>query len=193
VSGTSATISGSFELQAGGSIEYRYDGTVSDTTYSGTVTLSDGTAQEQGQFSVTRGGGGPTPTPTPTPGDSTISGTVSSAGGEDVIGTTVVACTPDLSACDYGIAIEQAGASASYTIPVPSGDYAVLAAQDTNGDGELLNEGDLLGVYTTDGTNPAVVTAPATGIDITMAPITATQSNRLGPQLLKGMERSLQE
>jgi hypothetical protein len=82
----------------------------------------------------------------------------------------VLACTPDFSTCDYGAVIEASGTSASYTIPdVPSGDYAVAAFQDTNGD-EDLGEGDLFGVYTTDGTNPATVTAPATGIDITMAP-----------------------
>lgn len=105
----------------------------------------------------------------------------------------MLACTQDLSACDYASVIEASGTSASYTIPdVPSGDYAVLAAQDTNGDGEL-GEGDLLGVYTTDGANPTVVTAPATGIDITLAPLTATVSNRLAPRTLKGIERSLQE
>ena len=97
----------------------------------------------------------------------------------------MAACTPDFSACDYGTTIEQAGASASYTIAdVPSGDYAVAAVQDTNGDGQV-GEGDLVGVYTT------VVTPPATGIDITLAPATGAESNRLGPQLFKGMERSL--
>ena len=59
VNGSSATISASFDLldQDGnqtGTLTYTYEGTVSGTTYSGTVTLSNGINQVQGQFSVTQ-------------------------------------------------------------------------------------------------------------------------------------------
>jgi len=58
VSGNSATVSGAFPLQAGGELEYRYEGTFSETSYSGTVTLLvDGAPQQQGEFSVTRSSG----------------------------------------------------------------------------------------------------------------------------------------
>lgn len=125
--------------------------------------------------------------PGPTPDASTISGTVTVAGGEDLVGTAVLACTVDFSACDYGVAIETSGASSGYTIAdVPSGEYAVAAFQDTNGD-EELGEGDLFGVYTTDGTNPAAVSPPATGIDITMSPMTA-QSTGAAQRAVEGVE-----
>ncbi len=56
VSGSTATVSGLFTLEGGGTLEYRYEGTFSETVYSGTVTLLvDGAAQEQGEFSVTKG------------------------------------------------------------------------------------------------------------------------------------------
>jgi hypothetical protein len=69
VSGGTATISASYGLQAGGSVEFRYQGNASETTYSGTVTLvfSDG-QQGQGDFSVTRGSTPPPPPPPPPPG-----------------------------------------------------------------------------------------------------------------------------
>jgi hypothetical protein len=57
VSGGTVSILATYGLGGGGSVEYRYVGTVSGSTYSGTVTLafSDG-SQQQGTFSVTRSG-----------------------------------------------------------------------------------------------------------------------------------------
>lgn len=55
VSGNSAAISGTY-TGSSGSLTYSYDGIFSGTTFSGAVTLSDGTNQVDGQFSVTRSG-----------------------------------------------------------------------------------------------------------------------------------------
>lgn len=52
VSGSSVTLTGTFPLPNNGAVVYSYNGTVSGTTYSGTVSLSGITTPEQGQFSV---------------------------------------------------------------------------------------------------------------------------------------------
>lgn len=61
VTGTSAVVSGTYSVNETATLEYRYEGTFSATTFSGTVTiLTDAVAQQPGQFSVTKGGTTPT-------------------------------------------------------------------------------------------------------------------------------------
>ncbi len=117
------------------------------------------------------------PTPTPTPGGSGISGTVSSPTGE-VLGTAILACYSE--SCDpatdgnsSATQVTTSGASAPYNIAVAAGTYAVVALQDTNGNG-AFETGDYAGVY------PSAVTAPASGINIVMEPYTATAGAREG-------------
>lgn len=73
VDGDAATISASFGLEEEGNVTYQYQGTLTGTTFSGTITLAFGDGdQDTGQFSVTRGAAAPTPpetSPEPPSGD----------------------------------------------------------------------------------------------------------------------------
>jgi len=176
VSGASATVSGTFPLDPGGTIEYVYEGTVSDTAYSGTValtiTLPDGTVrEEQGQFSVTRESSSPTPTPTPTPGALPIDGTVTAPEGYDVLNTIVAACAseacnPEVDGASDGTQITTSGTSSAYTVYVAAGQYTVIAIQDINGN-RILDAGDLLGAYPSVQA-PTAVSAPMSNVDISL-------------------------
>ena len=101
----------------------------------------------------------PTPTPTPTPGTG-ISGTVTALPGSDIAGTLVGACPvigqdADCQNIAARVEIVQSGPSAPYTLDVPAGQYAIVAAQDSNLDGSYT----IVGAYST------FVTPPASGID----------------------------
>ena len=72
---------------------------------------------------------------------------------------------------------------------MPDGEYAVVAFQDINGD-EELGEGDLFGVYTTDGTNPAPVSPPATGVDITVSSLSVASTGS-AQRASKALERAV--
>lgn len=113
----------------------------------------------------------PTPSPTPTPGGGSVSGTVTAPAGTDLAGAVVGACpvvgnTPDCSSNAANGVVLNAGSSVPYTITgLTAAQYVVFAAQDADGD----DEPELFGFYTTDGTSPAVVTPPATNVNITLA------------------------
>lgn len=120
----------------------------------------------------------PTPTPTPTPGANAISSTVSSP--VDVVGTLVAACFSE--SCDpatdgnsSGTQVTTNGSSAPYSVAVNAGQYVMIAIQDTNGSGAFDTE-DYIGSYPSIEA-PAAVTAPTSGIAITLVPYTAAARN----------------
>lgn len=109
-------------------------------------------------------GGG---TPTIPAGDG-ISGTVTAPAGGDVSNTVVLAC-PNGSCDDpatQNVVVDTSGAY-SFTGLSTTTQYGVFAYKDNTGSDTLAN-GDYYGFYTTDGTQPAPVTPPQTGINITM-------------------------
>lgn len=115
-----------------------------------------------------------------------ISGTITAPAGGDLAGTVVVACyNPDpRGGCDASgsrtTQITSPGASAPYTISnVNPGPHIVYAYRDFDGNGEL-NAGDYYGFYTTDGSSPALFTAPATDIDLQLDVIGGTGSSITG-------------
>ena len=122
------------------------------------------------------GGGAPTtPTPPTTPGTNSISGTVSTPSGSSAVGATrVIACYPtgnQQNPCDLTLSLGVelgAGSSFPYTINgLSSGQYAVIAISDADGNGNFSDAVDFVGLYPSL-SNPQPVTPPATGIDITM-------------------------
>ena len=122
------------------------------------------------------GGGVPTtPTPPTTPGTNSISGTVSTPSGSSAVGATrVIACYltgNQQNPCDLtsSLGVEfGAGSSFPYTINgLSSGQYAVIATSDADGNGNFNDAVDFVGLYPSL-SSPQPVTPPATGIDITM-------------------------
>ena len=108
----------------------------------------------------------PTPTPTPTPGNS-ISGTLTAPAGGDLTGLDVFACPPTDTRCTAGVE-GQITSTGSYTITgLQATSYIIVGGKDVDASGTPTN-GDYLGIYMSDGTTPAPVTPPATGIDITL-------------------------
>lgn len=100
-----------------------------------------------------------------------ISGTLFAT---EVQGFVVIGCLLDLTTqdCDYDkspyITIEQNGASASYTLQnAPEGNYLVIAWKDSNGNGQLDDDGsDEVGYYVDATNQPALVNPPSSNIDI---------------------------
>jgi hypothetical protein len=167
VSGSTVTASGSFGLDGGGSVEYRYQGNVANNTYSGTITLAFSSGQqEQGTFSLTKGGS--PPPPPPPPGGNGISGTVLAPPGGDVANTFVFACKGQ-NDCPGQTTIQTSGSSAPYAFEnLPSGQYQLFALKDVNGNGQL-DDGDYMGIYnctSLEGCQPTPVSPPAQGIGI---------------------------
>jgi hypothetical protein len=115
----------------------------------------------------------PTPPPTPPPITVTgaISGQVSAPSGVDIKDTVVLACyLVGTDACDdmktAGVAIQQSGSSAAYTIPdLAAGDYVVIAAKVTLDAAGEVKTIDYLGGYGSDSTR---VQPPASNIDIAL-------------------------
>jgi hypothetical protein len=113
-----------------------------------------------------------------------ISGTLYAS---DVKGFIVIGCLLDLNTqdCDYDkspyLEITQSGSSTSYTLPnAPAGNYLVIAWKDSNGNGLLEDDGsDEVGYYVDSSNDPALVTAPASNIDIRL---TASGNNPLTSQ-----------
>jgi len=101
-------------------------------------------------------------------GPGVIAGTVTAPPGGDVAGTVVVACFENLPDCEMlSTTVNGAGAAAPYRLTgLPAGSYGVYAFKDL--DGNALDNGDYYGVYAPDPSEVAVVTPPASGIDIQM-------------------------
>lgn len=121
----------------------------------------------------------PAPSPAPIPGTGGISGTVSSS--FDLLGTFIAACfsescDPSIDGNSGGTQITTSGTSAAYSIPVNAGQYLVIAIQDTNQSG-ALDAGDYIGAYPSlEGA--AAVTAPASGINLSLVPYTGAAGTR---------------
>ena len=91
---------------------------------------------------------------------------------DNVQGFVVIGCLLDVNTqdCDYDkspyMTIEQSGSSATFELEnAPAGNYLVIAWKDTNGNGNL-EEQDEVGYYVDSRGEPALVTAPASNIDI---------------------------
>jgi hypothetical protein len=113
----------------------------------------------------------------------TISGTLYA---NDVKGFMVIGCLLDLTTqdCNYDkspyVTIVQSSSSAPFELETPAGNYLVLAWRDTNGNGQLEDDGaDELGLYLDNNNEPALVTSPASNIDIR---VTAGANNLLAAQ-----------
>lgn len=100
-----------------------------------------------------------------------ISGTLYA---NNVKGFIVIGCLLDLKSqdCDYDkspyVTIEGSGSSTAYSLQnAPAGNYLVIAWKDSNGNGQLDDDGsDEVGYYLDSSNEPALVTAPAVNIDI---------------------------
>lgn len=124
---------------------------------------------------------------------SSLSGIVYPAPGEDVAGTVVIACYPAADGCDQRLSafvqIAQGGASAAFRIDgLAPGQYLPLAWRDRNGDG-ILDE-DEVAVHTVAG-EPAYVQAPAEGIVLRFEQLAArapapAQLGGVPPELVGG-------
>ena len=129
-------------------------------------------APAQGITLTLQGGNQPPPPPPPPADQGSVSGTLSAPAGSDLSDTLVAACFNG--DCNdersTGIFVTQGGSSASYTVGdlQDGATYAIFAWKDVNDTGEI-DAGDLFGLYSTDGTNPAPVTVPATGIDLQLS------------------------
>jgi hypothetical protein len=115
----------------------------------------------------------------------TISGTLYA---NDVKSFVIIGCLLDLNTqdCDYDkspyVTVEQNGSFAPYTLPdAPAGNYLVIAWKDSNGNGQLEDDGqDEVGYHVDSSGAPALVTAPAANIDIrltTANPLTGRPEN----------------
>lgn len=102
----------------------------------------------------------------PNPGDS-ISGTVTAPAGGEIVDTMVVACAQSDTECASAASTTADAAGAYSFTGLQTEPYVVVAVKDVDASGSLTN-GDYVGFYSTDGTNPAPVTPPASGINITM-------------------------
>ena len=101
-----------------------------------------------------------------------VSGNVFAVAGGNLQSVSVIACLLENDTCSDSRSVVQAingGSSAKYQLAdLEAGEsYLMLAWKDVNASGEV-DEGDELGVYTQGG-KPALVTPPATGIDLQMA------------------------
>jgi hypothetical protein len=112
-----------------------------------------------------------------------ISGTLYAS---DVKGFVVIGCLLDLTTqdCDYDkspyFRVTQSGSSASYELETAVGDYLIIAWKDTNSNADVDNDGsDEVGLYVDSNNEPALVTSPASNIDIRM---TASANNPLTSQ-----------
>lgn len=109
-----------------------------------------------------------------------ISGTLYA---DDVRDFVIIGCLLDLSTqdCDYDqspfVRIESGGTSATYTLPDATlGNYIIIAWKDTNGNGVLDDDGsDEIGFYVDANSEPALVTSPASGIDIRILTVRSPQ------------------
>lgn len=99
--------------------------------------------------------------------DSSISGTVTAPAGGEIIDTLVVACAQSDTECASAASTTVDAAGAYNFTDLQTEPYAVVAVRDVDASGTLTN-GDYVGFYSTDGANPAPVTPPASGINITM-------------------------
>jgi hypothetical protein len=118
---------------------------------------------------------------------STISGTLYA---NDVKGFMVIGCLLDLTVndCDYDkspyVKLEQSGPSATFTLDnALAGQYLVIAWHDTNGNGQLEDDGSNELTYYTDAKGElALVTPPAAGITLRVGEALPSQpsSNPLG-------------
>ena len=118
-------------------------------------------------------------------GSGVVTGTVFAPAGESVVNTEVFACFNNETGCARlgSVTIRQGGASAAYTLSgLPSGSYGVYAFKDSDGDGEP-SDGDLFGSWEEGGA--ALVTPPASGIDIVMAELTGVTPAPLRASLAK--------
>jgi hypothetical protein len=112
----------------------------------------------------------------------TISGTLYA---NEVKGFVIIGCLLDLNTqdCDYEkspyVTIEESGSATAYTLPnAPAGNYLVIAWKDSNGNGQLEDDGqDEVGYYLDPNNEPALVSAPASNIDIRL-----TTTNPLASQ-----------
>lgn len=116
-----------------------------------------------------------------------ISGTIYAA---DVQGFVVIGCLLDLSAqdCDYEqspyVTITQSGTVAPYTLSnAPAGNYLIIVWKDSNSNGDLDEEQDELGYYVDQNNEPALVTSPASNIDIRLINASNPLSNQPGNPL----------
>ena len=101
---------------------------------------------------------------------STIGGTLYAS---DVEGFVIIGCLLDFTTqdCDYDkspyLTIEQNGSSAAFELEAPAGDYLLIAWKDTNGNGQLDDDGsDEIGFYLDANNEPALVTAPMSSLEI---------------------------
>lgn len=129
-------------------------------------------------------------TPGPVPGGNTVSGTVSAPPGGDVSGTMILVCFIEAGQCNAqspnttGVTVSTGGAAASFSVPnVPAGQYLIVAFRDVNANNAYGDAGDYQGVYSLDGTNPAPVSPPASGLNIQMVAIGGGGGNAPGGDL----------
>lgn len=115
-------------------------------------------------------------TPGPVGGANPISGTVSAPPGGDVANTAVVVCFVEAGQCNSNspnttsVVVSTGGTTANFSVPnVAAGQYLIVALRDVNGNNTYGDAGDYQGIYSLDGTNPALVSPPADGLDIQMA------------------------
>ncbi len=107
------------------------------------------------------------PTVPGTPTETGISGTVTVPPGGDINNTYVFACTQSDAQCasPQSTTVDTAGA---YSFGGLQGEpYAIFAFKDVDANNGL-SSGDYFGIHSADGTNPAFVTPPASGINITL-------------------------
>jgi uncharacterized protein (DUF2141 family) len=107
------------------------------------------------------------------PASGNISGTITAPVGVIVNQSVVIAISCSSSCTQLGSTAANAAASTNGTytlLNVPGGQYVVAAGQDNNGNGKI----DHIGAY--GGSNASAVQPPASGINITMQPVTESAS-----------------
>jgi hypothetical protein len=118
----------------------------------------------------------------------TISGTLYA---DDVNGFVVLACLLDtaMQNCDDespSVWITDNGSSAPFQLDGPAGNYYLYAWKDSNGNKKLDDGSDEVAFYPAASNQPALVTTPASNIDIRVAsatnPLTAQPDNPLSAQ-----------
>lgn len=119
-----------------------------------------------------------------------IRGTLYASNVQDFV---VIGCLLDLTTQDCDdeqspyITITHSGTSAPFKLEAPAGNYLVIAWKDTNGNGELDDDGsDEIGFYLDASREPALVTPPASNIDIRLANINnplTTQAQNTPPAM----------
>lgn len=106
----------------------------------------------------------------------TIQGTVYAAPGNDVSNTVVIACVVVKDECSDTLSkvavIKDTGSSAPYRLEdVGAGPFLMIAWRDLNSTGEV-DAGDEVGVYSQDAKQPALVSPPASKIDLRLKAFT---------------------